>query len=139
MRFTPHPPHHASSTLQLANVLSTEALFYTCIIPFIIFFGSFAFVLYPLRDVLHPTGAWHSSCYSQLQNQQQQQQQGRLLGCAAVCCQGAQQQQQHWKSSLLGHAPAACDVSFGEQIHEGAPPALLGLSSVCYVVCTGGL
>lgn len=43
--------------LQLANVLSTEALFYTCIIPFIAFFGSFAFVLYPLRDVLHPTGA----------------------------------------------------------------------------------
>eukprot|EP00775_Hariotina_reticulata_P008323 gene8323-8508_t len=40
---------------QLSNVLSTEALFYTCIIPFIIFFGSFAFVMYPLRDVLHPT------------------------------------------------------------------------------------
>lgn len=40
---------------QLANVLSTEALFYTCIIPFIIFFGSFAFFMYPLRDVLHPT------------------------------------------------------------------------------------
>ena len=42
--------------LQLANVLSTEALFYTCIIPFIAFFGSFAFILYPLRDVLHPHG-----------------------------------------------------------------------------------
>ena len=42
--------------LQLANVLSTEALFYACIFPFIAFFGSFAFVLYPLRDVLHPTG-----------------------------------------------------------------------------------
>ena len=38
-------------------MLSNEALFYTCIIPFIAFFGSFAFVLYPLRDVLHPTGA----------------------------------------------------------------------------------
>ena len=44
------------SCLQLANVLSTEALFYTCIIPFIIFFGAFAFVIYPLRDTLHPTG-----------------------------------------------------------------------------------
>lgn len=43
---------------QLANVLSTEALFYTCIVPFIAFFWSFAFVLYPLRDVLHPTGAF---------------------------------------------------------------------------------
>ena len=42
--------------LQLANVLSTEALFYTCILPFIAFFGSFAFILYPLRDVLHPHG-----------------------------------------------------------------------------------
>lgn len=42
---------------QLANVLSSEALFYTCIIPFIIFFGSFAGLLYPMRDVLHPTGA----------------------------------------------------------------------------------
>ena len=42
---------------QLANVLSTEALFYACIFPFIAFFGSFAFILYPLRDTLHPTGA----------------------------------------------------------------------------------
>jgi AAA family ATP:ADP antiporter len=42
--------------MQLANVLSTESLFYACIIPFIIFFGAFAFVMYPLRDVLHPTG-----------------------------------------------------------------------------------
>jgi AAA family ATP:ADP antiporter len=45
-----------SFPLQLANVLSTEALFYTCIFPFIAFFGAFAFVFYPLRDVLHPTG-----------------------------------------------------------------------------------
>jgi len=39
---------------QLANVLTTQALFYTIIFPFIGFFASFAFVLYPLRDVLHP-------------------------------------------------------------------------------------
>ena len=45
-----------SACAQLANVLSTEALFYACIFPFIAFFGSFAFVLYPLRDTLHPTG-----------------------------------------------------------------------------------
>ena len=45
----------ATSSVQLANVLSTEALFYACILPFIAFFGSFAFVMYPLRDVLHPT------------------------------------------------------------------------------------
>lgn len=40
---------------QLANVLSSEALFYCCIIPFIAFFGAFAFILYPMRDTLHPT------------------------------------------------------------------------------------
>jgi ATP:ADP antiporter, AAA family len=40
---------------KLANVLSTESLFYTCIIPFIMFFGGFAVLLYPLREVLHPT------------------------------------------------------------------------------------
>ncbi|XP_002974477.2 ADP,ATP carrier protein 2, chloroplastic [Selaginella moellendorffii] len=40
---------------KLSNVLSREALFYACILPFIGFFGSFAFLLYPLRDILHPT------------------------------------------------------------------------------------
>ncbi|CAL4955435.1 unnamed protein product [Urochloa decumbens] len=40
---------------KLSNVLSREALFYTVIFPFIAFFGAFAFVLYPLRDVIHPT------------------------------------------------------------------------------------
>eukprot|EP00252_Welwitschia_mirabilis_P019970 TRINITY_DN4779_c0_g1_i1.p1 TRINITY_DN4779_c0_g1~~TRINITY_DN4779_c0_g1_i1.p1 ORF type:complete len:706 (+),score=93.98 TRINITY_DN4779_c0_g1_i1:266-2383(+) len=39
---------------ELSNVLSSEALFYTCLFPFVIFFGAFAFVLYPLQDVLHP-------------------------------------------------------------------------------------
>ena len=40
---------------KLSNVLSSESLFYACIFPFIAFFASFAFILYPLRDVLHPT------------------------------------------------------------------------------------
>ncbi|CAL9104723.1 unnamed protein product [Musa textilis] len=40
---------------KLSNVLSKEALFYTVILPFIAFFGAFAFVLYPLRDAIHPT------------------------------------------------------------------------------------
>jgi AAA family ATP:ADP antiporter len=39
---------------QLVNVLATETLFYVCIIPFITFFASFAFILYPMSDVLHP-------------------------------------------------------------------------------------
>ena len=40
---------------KLSNTLNSEQLFYTCIIPFIAFFASFAFILYPLRDALHPT------------------------------------------------------------------------------------
>ncbi|XP_074590023.1 plastidic ATP/ADP-transporter-like [Curcuma longa] len=40
---------------KLSNVLSKEALFYTVIFPFIAFFGAFAFLLYPLRDTIHPT------------------------------------------------------------------------------------
>ena len=40
---------------QLANVMPTETLFYVVIIPFIIFFGSFAGVMYPNKDFLHPT------------------------------------------------------------------------------------
>lgn len=51
---------------QLANVLSTEALFYACILPFIAFFGAFAFIMYPLRDVLHPTGKLNMSSLQHL-------------------------------------------------------------------------
>ncbi|XXG56002.1 hypothetical protein AAC387_Pa03g3538 [Persea americana] len=40
---------------KLSNVLSKEALFYTVIFPFIAFFGAFAFLLYPLSGVIHPT------------------------------------------------------------------------------------
>lgn len=39
---------------QLSNMMSTQALFYTVIFPFIAFFGAFAFIIYPLRDVIHP-------------------------------------------------------------------------------------
>jgi AAA family ATP:ADP antiporter len=39
-------------------VLNNEQLFYTCIFPFIAFFGAFAFVLYPMQEMLHPTGEW---------------------------------------------------------------------------------
>jgi len=39
---------------KLSNRLSKPALFYTTIAPFIVFFGLFSSVLYPLRDALHP-------------------------------------------------------------------------------------
>lgn len=40
---------------KLSNKLSKPALFYATITPFIIFFGLFATVLYPARELLHPT------------------------------------------------------------------------------------
>jgi len=41
--------------VKLADLVPPERLFYICILPFIAFFGSFAYILYPLRDYLHPT------------------------------------------------------------------------------------
>lgn len=40
---------------KLSNILSKENLFYVTIAPFIIFFGLFAFVMYPAREALLPT------------------------------------------------------------------------------------
>ncbi len=40
---------------KLSNILSKTRLFYTTITAFIAFFGIFALVLYPMRDILHPT------------------------------------------------------------------------------------
>lgn len=39
---------------KLSNRLSKPALFYSCITPFLVFFGLFALVLYPARAHLHP-------------------------------------------------------------------------------------
>ncbi len=40
---------------KLSNLLSREKLYYVVVIPFLVFFALFAFVLYPNRDMLHPT------------------------------------------------------------------------------------
>ncbi len=37
-----------------SNIFSNEKLFYATLSPFILFFGLFAFVIYPHREVLHP-------------------------------------------------------------------------------------
>jgi len=42
---------------KLSNVMSPQRLFYTIIFPFLAFFTSFAFVIYPLKDFIHPYGA----------------------------------------------------------------------------------
>ena len=38
----------------LSNRMGGQALFYTMLSPFLAFFGSFAAIIYPMRDVLHP-------------------------------------------------------------------------------------
>lgn len=40
---------------KLSNSLSKENLFYTCIVPFIAFFGAFALFIYPNKELLHPS------------------------------------------------------------------------------------
>ncbi len=40
---------------KLSNILTKENLFYVTIAPFIVFFGLFAFVIYPNHELLHPT------------------------------------------------------------------------------------
>jgi AAA family ATP:ADP antiporter len=39
---------------KLANTVSPRSLFYLTLAPFVVFYLAFAFVLYPLKDVLHP-------------------------------------------------------------------------------------
>jgi AAA family ATP:ADP antiporter len=39
---------------KMSNVFSKENLFYATMAPFIVFFGAFAFILYPNRELIHP-------------------------------------------------------------------------------------
>ncbi len=43
---------------KLSNVLSRENVFYAVVTPFLIFFGAFAFIIYPHLNVLHPSQDW---------------------------------------------------------------------------------
>ncbi len=42
---------------KLSNMLSRETLFYVTLFPFVVFFGLFAFVFYPVRESLMPTAS----------------------------------------------------------------------------------
>lgn len=42
---------------KMSNMLNKANLFYTTIAPFIAFFALFAFIIYPARDLLHPTAS----------------------------------------------------------------------------------
>jgi AAA family ATP:ADP antiporter len=46
---------------KMSNRLSQEKIFYTCLIPFLAFFGLFAAVIYPNIDTLQPSHAWVKS------------------------------------------------------------------------------
>jgi len=39
--------------VKLANIMEREKLFYAVLLPFLVFFGAFAFVIYPNKDFLH--------------------------------------------------------------------------------------
>lgn len=39
---------------KLANMVSRENLFYVIVLPFLVFFGAFAFIIYPNLGILHP-------------------------------------------------------------------------------------
>ncbi|ADI37589.1 ADP,ATP carrier protein 1 [Waddlia chondrophila 2032/99] len=43
---------------KITDLLSRERIFYLCLAPFLIFFGSFAFLIYPNIDILHPDPEW---------------------------------------------------------------------------------
>ncbi len=39
---------------KISDLMSRERIFYLCLIPFLVFFGSFAFLIYPNVNFLHP-------------------------------------------------------------------------------------
>ena len=43
---------------KLSNVLSRENVYYAVVTPFLVFFGAFAFVIYPNLATLHPSQEW---------------------------------------------------------------------------------
>lgn len=44
-----------------SNLLSNEKLFYSTLTPFLVFFGAFAYVIYPNLDYLHPSAEFITS------------------------------------------------------------------------------
>lgn len=46
---------------KLTNLFNKKKVFTLCIVPFLVFFGAFAFVIYPNVDILHPSAETISS------------------------------------------------------------------------------
>lgn len=53
---------------KLANLFSREKIFYVCLIPFMIFFAAFAYVIYPNTAFLHPNPATVASLQENFPN-----------------------------------------------------------------------
>lgn len=53
---------------KMANALTREKLFYAVLVPFLIFFGCFGTIIYPLRDVLHMSLETIQSLQAQMPN-----------------------------------------------------------------------
>lgn len=49
-------PPPSRLALQLSNRLTPDMLFYACLWPFVGFFALFGFLVYPNKELLHPTG-----------------------------------------------------------------------------------
>lgn len=50
---------------KLTSILSREKVFYVVVTPFLVFFGAFAFILYPNIEFLHPSAALVESLHAQ--------------------------------------------------------------------------
>ncbi|MDE6576502.1 MAG: NTP/NDP exchange transporter [Opitutales bacterium] len=54
-----------------SNIFTNEQLFYATLTPFLLFFGCFAFLIYPNIDVLHPSeetiASWLAACPESIQ------------------------------------------------------------------------
>lgn len=53
---------------KLTNMMSRENVFYAVVTPFLVFFGAFAFIIYPNLELLHPSAqslqSWHEAAPS---------------------------------------------------------------------------
>lgn len=43
---------------KLSNLFDKQKIFYICLTPFVLFFGLFAFFIYPNADILHPSASY---------------------------------------------------------------------------------
>jgi len=116
----------------LSNRYSQERVFYIMIGLFLSFFALFAFVLYPLRDVLHPT---------ELAASLRQTLPGGFKGLIAMCCNwtftGFYVMSELWSTSILavlfwGFANEVTKVAEARRFY-----GVLGVGASCAAIISG--